>query len=255
MKKTALIVIAIALLISACKSKTIDTDDFVVTPISTIQPLSNQPEVTDDLISIIEAEMGWTLDIDPYEEGESETGEKLSVVTIYLVSSGVFDTATLSLEDGGIVQVDIVYAYQFNHAHSVIVIPVAIGMETEDGHYTYFSDGYVLSSAVDLSAPDTGVLTRVSRQKAIQDALLRLGTGTKFRVSVLGFANRTSINWSDCPSEFYIGTPVDVCRAGEQIDRGYSNLVIMKAATSLPNGWMMIGWHFYELPNLGIIDL
>ena len=255
MKKTALIVIAIALLISACKSEIINTDDFVVTPIPTLQPLSNQPEVTDDLTNILRKEMEWGLEIEPYVATELDNGELDEILNLYLLSSGIFDRTTITLKSGETLEVDIVYAYQLTHARSVLVIPIAVGVETEDGRYTYFAENYILTAAINKATNiDPEVLSRVTRSEALKDAGTRLLAGRVFVLFNSHPADRNSIDWVNCPNDYYVGMTGEYCQAGLETDRGYTNLIVQRAATSLPDGWLLIGWFFSELSEICIID-
>ena len=235
MKKTALIIIAIALLISACKSETINTDDFVVTPVPALQPLRNQPDITDSLTEIMRDKAGWGKGNAVYNEVELN-GETFSFLKVYLVSSGVFDTVEITLDSGDLLQADVVYAYQLNLAQQVIVVPVVIGAQIKGGNYTYYADTY------DGTPP--------SRDVAQLDAKERLAEGAVFIVVARNTdecysITRNSLVWEEDGSTF--------CRAGAQLDRGYIQLVVMQAATSLPDSWMMMGWHFMEIPDLGVV--
>ncbi len=250
MRKYTWIIVAIVTLLSACQPEPLQTEDFVVTPAPTLPTLSNRPAVTAELTDILRGEIAWTLDVDSYTAVEFDNGEVEELLKLYLVSAGVFDTAEITLANGEKLKFDLVYAYQLNHAREVLTIPLVMGMETADGRYTYFSDSYIYSATFDPAEFDPGVLTRISRADALRDAEMRLPAGALFVVSIAHLSDRNHIDWQACPHAFYVDMSGEFCQAGSEIDQGYASLMIQRAATSLPDGWMLVGWFFSETTDI-----
>ena len=248
MKKTFWIMIAIALLITACKSEPLQTEDFIVTPVPTQQPLANRPEVTDGITAILREELAWTLEDNAYVATELDDGTVNDILALYLVSSGVFETAEVKLDSGETLQFDLVYTYQINHARQVVVVPYAIGMATADGAYTYFSDPYV----ADLVANRSKGITRT---EALNEAKASLLPGKVFVIGISHLTDHRKVDWSHCPDDYYARLDGQYCKAAQQIDYGNLNLVVQRAATKLPEDWFLIGWFFNTSPDFETIDL
>jgi len=252
MKKTLLacfFLTLIAALASACKSDEIQTEDLIVTPSPTQQPLAKRPDVTDEIIAVMRDGIEWSLTneyLAPYQVVTLDDGETVvEFIQLHLVSSGIFDQTTVTLDDGSTYSLDVIYVYQLNHARGVIAIPLVIGFEDSSGVYTYFSNRYVTESG----AADLSVLTRLGREDALQDARARLPKGEVLYTSAGNVLDRNSLDWENCPSERTVNFPGTYCQIAAETDRGYTDLVIQRAATALPDDWVMIGWFFSETPE------
>jgi hypothetical protein len=248
MKKLIWIVIAIVLLITACKPETVQSDDFVVTPVPTRPALANRPVVTDEITANLRENLAGTLEIDSYVATDMGDGTVDDILSLYLVSTGIFETTKLQLDNGEILKFDIVYAYQLNHARQVIVVPVAVGMESEDGDYVYFSDSYIYNLVTNAS-------DSITRFEALNDAEKNLPAGRVFVVSISHLTKNRKVDWSHCPDDYYVMLDGKYCQVAAQIDYGNMNLVAQRAATHLPDDWFLVGWFFNTSPDLGMLDL
>ena len=253
---TIILILVASVFLPACKANEIQTEDFVVTPVSTQQPLRNRPEVTDEIVTAMRENMEWTLTDDhfkPYQTVTLDDGKTIEFISLYLVSSGIFDATTVTLDDGSVYYLDILYAYQLNYARGVIVIPLVVGFGDEAGGYTYFSEQYIYGNSLGEQA-DPIVLTQLSPNEAIQqDAIPRLPKGTILSVHLINVFDRNSPDWKNCPVGFYASLPNTYCQIAAQTDYGYTSTIINRAATSLPDEWVMVGWFFSERPNYGTV--
>jgi len=254
----AILILALAMALSACRSDEIQTEDFVVTPVPTQQPLANRPEVTGGIVTAMRENTEWALTgehFQPYQAVTLDDGETVvEFLTLYLVSSGIFDQTTITLEDGSTYRMDAVYAYQLNHARGVIAIPLVIGFEDENGGYTYFANNYVSDNLIDGKA-DLLVLTRLTADEARQDAAARLPAGTVVSLTANNVLGQNSLDWENCLSKRASEFPSTYCHIAAQIDRGYTDTIINRAATRLPDDWVMVGWFFSERPEYGIVPI
>lgn len=212
-------------------------------PISDLFP--DRPPVSDEIATKVQEALAWTLNTQPYEEYSSTGETSFSWLTLYLISSGEFDTAEITLEEGEI-WVDVVYAYYLNQAREVLLIPLVIGAQTETGLYGYLSDSYLNEQGGKL-----GVSTALTREAALQDAHKRLSDGVQIRITAYQSVHPTEILWEEC-SDYVVDfrqLPSQICEAGqlfEQKHPGYLTLWMARAVNDIPTDWLLIGWFSFE---------
>jgi hypothetical protein len=172
----------------------------------------------------------------PYTEYESG-----SQLLLYLVSSGEFDQAEITIASGEIYQTDVLYAYALMNSQRVLVIPVLIGLTLPDGRYAYFSENYSFEA-------DGGVTTlSANRETALADAQSRLPRGRIFRLLVYGMATRQGLDWKKCPSVSLY--PPEICPAGELVEQLYphqTKTFVLRLADGFPTNWLLVAWVFQE---------
>jgi hypothetical protein len=184
----------------------------------------------------IRQRMGIFLSSNPYTQFKS-VGQLL----LYLVSSGEFGQAEITLDNGKIYQADVLYAYALMRSQRVLVAPVMIGLQLPDGTYLYFSQNYAFQS-------DGGILSvGLDRQAALRDARERLQKGHIFRLLAYGMATPQGLDWNRCPSVALY--PPAICPLGklvEQLYPGQTKSFILRLSDGFPDGWLLIGWVFQE---------
>lgn len=213
-------------------------------PISDLFP--EQPPVSDEITAKVQEALAWTLNSQPYEEYSSTGETSFSWLTMYLISSGEFETTEITLEEGEKLWVDVVYAYFLNQAREAFLVPLAIGVQTETGLYAYLSDSYLNEQGGKVS-----VSTALTREAALQDAHKRLSAGVQIRITTYESVNPTEIIWEECPEYIveFRQLPPQICEAGqifEQKHPGYLTLLIARAVNDIPTDWMLIGWFSFE---------
>jgi hypothetical protein len=193
-------------------------------------------QVDPDTSQEIRQRMGIFLSANPYSHFESG-GQLL----LYLVSSGEFSQAEITLDNLKIYQADVLYAYALMRSQRVLVAPVMIGLQLPDGTYLYFSQNYAFQS-------DGGILSvDLDRQAALRDAGERLQKGHIFRLLAYGMATPQGLDWDKCPSVALY--PRVICPVGELVEQlypGQTNSFVLRLSDGFPDGWLLIGWVFQE---------
>jgi hypothetical protein len=193
-------------------------------------------QVDPDTSQEIRQRMGIFLASNPYTQFKSG-GQLL----LYLVSSGEFSQAEITLDNLKIYQADVLYAYALMRSQRVLVAPVMIGLQLPDGTYLYFSQNYAFQS-------DGGILSvGLDRQAALRDARERLQKGHIFRLLAYGMATPQGLDWNRCPSVALY--PPAICPLGklvEQLYPGQTKSFILRLSDGFPDGWLLIGWVFQE---------
>jgi hypothetical protein len=233
LKITFLILIAIAFL-TACEGRSTPTASPPVFEPS-ITGLA-APEIDEPSADAIRQSMGLFLNSNPYTEYEDG-----SQLLMYLVSSGQFGQAEITLTGGETYQADVLYAYALMSSQRVLVVPVVIGLTLPDGLYAYWSEKY--------SYETLGGVTTISvdRETALADALARLPRGRIFRLLAYGIATPQGLDWKKCPSTSIY--PPEICPVGELIEQLYPNQTktfVLRLADEFPPNWLLVGWVFQE---------
>ena len=135
------------------------------------QPTATLPVITPSVTGLSSIEIdGFTrdsirdhlsafLNTSPYTKYEAG-GQLLN----YLVSSGEFAKAEVTLESGETIQADVIYAYTLMSTGKVLVAPVLVGLSLPDGTYAYFSENY------SLDPQGNSIPAVVDRETALADA-------------------------------------------------------------------------------------
>jgi hypothetical protein len=176
------------------------------------------------------------LNSSPYTEYDSG-GQLLS----YLVSSGAFANAEITLESGEAIQADVIYAYTLMSTGKVLVAPVLVGLSLPDGTYAYFSENY------SLDPQGSSISDSVDRHTALSDAKRRLPRGRIFRLLAYGMVTPSSLDWKECKTAGVY--PPGICPVGQLVERLYPNQTktfVLRLADEFPPGWFLIGWYFKE---------
>jgi hypothetical protein len=227
------ILIALVLL-AACQGKSTPT----VTP-PVIEPSITglaALEIDQPTADVIRQNMAMFLKSNPYTE--FETGNQL---LLYLVSSGEFSQAEITLGSGETYHADVLFAYALMSSQRVLVAPVIVGMTLPDGRYAYFSEKYSFETEESVTT------TRTDRETALADAQARLPRGRIFRLLAYGMATPQGLDWDECPSvSFY---PPEICPVGalvEQLFPGQTKTFVLRLADEFPPNWLLTGWVFQE---------
>ena len=194
------------------------------------------PEIDQATADAIRQNIAMFLKSNPYTEFEA--GNQL---LLYLVSSGEFGQAEITLGSGETYQVDVLYAYALMSSQRVLVAPVVVGLTLPDGRYAYFSEKYSFETEESVTS------TSADRKTAQADAQARLPRGRIFRLLAYGMATRQGLDWEKCPSvSFY---PLEICPVGALVEQLFPNqtqtFVLRLADGFLPN-WLLAGWVFQE---------
>ncbi|NUM48454.1 MAG: hypothetical protein HUU38_27425 [Anaerolineales bacterium] len=213
-------------------------------PISDLFP--ERPPVSDEIAAKVQEALAWTLNTQPFEEISLIDETSFSWLTMYLISSGEFETTEITLEKGEKLWVDVVYAYFLNQAKEVFLIPLVIGVQTETGLYAYLSDSYLNEQGGKVS-----VSTALNREAALQDAQKRLSAGVQIRITAYQSVHPTEIIWEECPDYMvdFRQLPAQICDVGQILEQkhpGYLTLLIARAVNGIPTDWMLIGWFSFE---------
>jgi hypothetical protein len=146
---------------------------------------------------------------------------------VEFVSSGVFETLSIPLDDGEETQVEVVWAYT-RPGGSLVILPVALEARFPDGQSVLFSN----------TAPDGPLWTD------IQEARTHLFRGRLFYAFLNEFVTRNSIDWEKCStSSRHLFTEDMFCQVGAALDKRYSGAsVAFLEGRQPPNGWMLFGW-------------
>jgi len=230
---TIIILIVIAFMTS-CQSQTTPSN----TP-SVVKPSISgliTVEIDQPTADSIRQHISPFLESNPYTEYEAG-----SQLLLYLVSSGEFDQAEITLASGETYPADVLYAYALMSSQRVLVAPVMVGLSLPDGHYAYFSEKYALESEASVS------MTSADRETALIDAQARLPRGRIFRLLAYGMASRDDLDWKKCPTvSFY---PPEICPVGALVEQLYPNQTksfVLRLADEFPTNWLLIGWYFQE---------
>lgn len=227
------ILIALVLL-AACQGKSTPT----VTPL-VIEPSITglvTPEIDQPTADALRQNLALFLKSNPYTEFEAG-----SQLLLYLVSSGEFGQAEITLASGETYQADVLYAYALMSSQRVLVAPVLVGMTLPDGRYAYFSEKYSFETE------ETVTTTSTDRDTALADAQARLPRGRIFRLLAYGMATRQGLAWEKCPSvSFY---PPEICPVGALVEQLFPNetkTFVLRLAGEFSPNWLLAGWVFQE---------
>lgn len=235
--KLILPILIILILLAACQGESTPTaTPPVIEP--TITGLA-VPEIDQPTADAIRQNMALFLKSNPYTEYEAG-----SQLLLYLVSSGKFGQAKITLASGGTYQVDVVYAYTLMSSQRVLVAPVLVGMTLPDGRYAYFSEKYSFETE------ETVTTTIADRETALADAQERLPRGRIFRLLAYGMATRQGLDWEKCPSvSFY---PPEICPVGLLVERLFpsqTKTFVLRLADEFSPNWLLAGWVFQEFAS------
>ena len=155
-------------------------------------------EIDQPTADAIRLNMAMFLNATPFTQYEAG-----SQLLLYLVSSGEFGQAEITLSDGATYHADVLYAYTLMSSQRVLVAPVLVGTSLPDGRYAYFSEKYSFETKESVTT------TSADRETALADAQERLPRGRIFRLLAYGMATRQGLDWGECPSvSFY---PPEIC--------------------------------------------
>jgi len=227
------ILIALVLL-AACQRQTTPTAIIpVVEPSITGLAV---PEIDQPTADALRQNMALFLKSNPYTEFEA--GNQL---LMYLVSSGEFGQAEITLGSGETYQADVLYAYSLMSSQRVLVAPVLVGMTLPDGRYAYFSEKYSFETE------ETVTTTSADRETVLADAQARLPRGRIFRLLAYGMATRQGLDWKKCLSvSFY---PPEICPVGALVEQLFPNQTktfVLRLADEFSPNWLLVGWVFQE---------
>jgi hypothetical protein len=197
------------------------------------------PEIDKPTTDAIRQYIGPYLKSNPYTESDAS-----SQFLLYLVSSGEFDQAEITLANGEIYQADVLYAYALMSSQRVLVVPVMVGLLLPDGCYIYFSEKYAFEG-------NGGIIsTSADRQSAWADTQARLPRGRIFRLLAYGMATPQGLDWKKCPSiPFY---PPEICPIGELVETLYpdqTKTFVLRLADEFPPNWLLVAWVFQEFAS------
>jgi hypothetical protein len=193
-------------------------------------------EVDQPTAERIRQHMGPFLESNPYTE--YKTGSQL---LLYLVSSGEFTQAEITLTSGETYQADVLYALALMSSRRVLVAPVLIGLKLPDEHYGYFSEKYAYETEASVTT------TSADRETALADARNRLPRGRIFRLLAYGMASLDGLDWEKCPSVSYF--PPEICQVGALVEQLYPNQTksfVLRLAHEFSPNWLLAGWVFQE---------
>lgn len=208
------------------------------TPIPVTEPFITgliAPEFDQTTSDAVRRQMGQYLKVNTFTEYEAG-----SQLLLYLVSSGEFDQAKITLGSEETYHADVLYAYTLMSNQRVLVVPVVIGLTLSDGQYAYFSENVTTET-------ETGETTRLDRETALTDANVRLPRGRIFRLLAYSMVNRQGLDWQQCSSlSFY---PPEICPIGELVEQLFPNQTktfVLRLSDEFSPGWLLIGWFFQE---------
>ena len=233
-RKLALLILIALVLLVACQEQPTPTPS-----IPTIEPSITglaAREIDQPTADALRQNMALFLKSNPYTEFEAG-----SQLLIYLVSSGKFGQAEITLASGKIYQADVLYAYALMSSQRVLVAPVVVGLTLPDGRYAYFSEKYSFETAESVTT------TSADREIALADAQARLPRGRIFRLLAYGMAARQGLDWEKCPSvSFY---PPEICPVGKLVEQLFPNQTktfVLRLADEFSPNWLLVGWVFQE---------
>jgi hypothetical protein len=230
----AIIILIALVLLAACQRQPTPTATIpaVEPSISGLEAL----EIDQPTADAIRQNMAMFLKSNPFTEYEAG-----SQLLLYLVSSGEFGQAEITLGSGEIYQADVLYAYSLMSSQRVLVAPVVVGMTLQDGRYVYFSEKY------SFEAEESVTTTSADRETALADAQARLPRGRIFRLLAYGMATRQGLDWEKCPSvSFY---PPEICPVGSLVEQLFPNetkTFVLRLADGFSPNWLLVGWVFQE---------
>jgi hypothetical protein len=233
LKLSILILLCLAFL-AACKGQSISSPiPPAVTPSITGLKALQVDQATADAIR---QHLGLYLRSTPYTQFESG-----SQLLLYLVSSGEFGQAEITLSSGETYRADVLYAYCLEGNQRVLVVPVMVGLVLPDGSSIYFSEKFAFEV-------NGGIISTVAdRQTALADASARLPRGRIFRLLLYGMVTRQGPDWNKCPS-ILLYPPV-ICPVGELVEElfpGQTRTFVLRLADGFPANWLLVAWVFQE---------
>ena len=233
-RKLALLILIALVSLVACQEQPTPTP-----AIPTVEPSITGlaiKEIDQPTANAIRQNMAMFLKSNPYTEFEA--GNQL---LMYLVSSGEFGQAEITLASGETYQADVLYAHTLMSSQRVLVAPVIVGMTLPDGRYAYFSEKY------SFEAEESVTTTSADRDTALADAQTRLPRGRIFRLLAYGMATRQGLDWDECPSvSFY---PPEICPVGTLVEQLFPNQTkafVLRLADEFSLNWLLTGWVFQE---------
>jgi hypothetical protein len=228
-------------LMAACQGEALPiTVSPLVTP--SISGLDGQ-ELDPLTTQSIRERMGIFLQVNPYTPFASG-----SQLLLYLVSSGEFEQAEITLDNGEIEQGDILYAYALMKNLRVLSVPVLIGLQLPGDRYLYFSENYALDSNGGITSLDA------DRQMALADAHERLPRGRIFRLLSYGMVTAQGLDWKQCPAQAFYSP--EICPVGELVEHLYpkqTETFVLRLSDGFPVNWLLVGWVFKEFAPLELV--
>jgi hypothetical protein len=194
------------------------------------------PEIDQPTADAIRRNMALFLKSNPYTKFEA--GNQL---LLYLVSTGEFGQAEITLSNGENYQADVLYAYTLMSSQRVLIAPVLVGMTLPDSRYVYFSEKFSFETEESVTT------TSADRETALADAQTRLPRGRIFHLLAYGMATPQELDWEICPSiSFY---PPEICPVGELVELLFPNQTktfVLRLADEFSPNWLLAGWVFQE---------
>jgi hypothetical protein len=187
--------------------------------------------------------MGIFLRVNPFTP--SASGDQL---LLYLVSSGEFEQAEITLESGETYQGDVLYAYALMSNLRVLSVPVLIGLQLADDRYLYFSANYAFEANGGITSMG------VDRETALVDARERLPRGRIFRLLSYGMVTAQGLDWKQCPGEGLY--PPEICPVGALVERLYpkqTETFVLRLSNGFPVNWFLVGWVFKEFTLVELV--
>jgi len=232
--KSLVLILIIPSLLAACRAG----------PSATALPTATTPSITGlqacqvdtETSRVIQQGMGMFLASNPYTQFEAG-GQLL----LYLVSSGEFGQARITLEDGSVYQADVLYAYALTLSQRVLAVPIAIGLQLPDAGYLYFSQEHAFQANGGIYSTD------LDQQAALHDAQVRLPRGRILRLLAYGMVTPHGLDWDECPSTALY--PQAVCELGQLVEElypGQARSFVLRLSDGLPASWLAVGWVFQE---------
>jgi hypothetical protein len=183
-----------------------------------------QPASAEVALRVMES-IGWSLQATEIRTGEVRGGDRLSYLSLLVVSSGTFDTLQIFA-----CPVDVVYAYLPTY-QGVMRLPVPVG---------YHCGGQYVSLN---GADDPGPAGRDSALSAARTALPR---GQTFALSVMRASYADGVDRSDCSQD---DLP-DWCQLAVEFHRDYPEVERLFLSKILASStWMPVGWLYSLYPD------
>lgn len=241
----ALLMVSLMLALQSCQAKTTPTPYLTPTPeVTDLFP--DRPTLDVTQTATIREQLRPTWNYANYQEYDTFDGRHIGEWSTFLVSSGIFEQAEITLSTGETFQLDVVFAYQTTQTNATITLPVVIGLLTEDS-YLYFSPYAAYAGNI----PGAYSFTQLSRADALTDAQIRLAEGRVFSLSIAEYVNRKGFLWADCPAYAErMSLPAAYCTVGENLDTVFplqARLLAMRSLSEVPLTWLVFGFWFYEM--------
>ena len=155
----------------------------------------------------------------------------VNAFTVELVSTGTFETVTITTEAGSIVA-ELLHAYTYNYpTATAFPVRIVVGARFPDGETVWYGWPW----------PNT-------REEAgwqhLEDVQRSLHRGRFFRAKVIDMVTSTGPKWSDCPAYFVDRWGMQTCMTGASLDARYpASAQAFVTGNPLPNPeWLAFGW-------------